>query len=187
MVAITAGVRLMPLLLMTDAFNPTRAKAVLLPCHRPLTRRRPQEIKIDAYFGRKVAVDASMSIYQFLIAMQRPDGSNMLTNDAGEVTSHITGRMYRTTKMLEVGIKPLYVFDGKAPDLKRGTLDDRKEKREEADAALAKAKEDGDQEAIEKVRDGVIPANHLRRMCERRLAHRQRRSRVASRRAETAL
>jgi len=159
MAAIPAGVRLMPLLLMTASFSLMLAKAVL-SCHRPLTRRRFQEIKIEAYFGYKVAVDASMSIYQFLIAMQRPDGSNMLTNDAGEVTSHITGLMYRTTKMLEVGIKPLYVFDGKAPELKRGTLDDRKEKREEADAALAKAKEDGDQEAIEKVRHGVIPAYH---------------------------
>jgi hypothetical protein len=111
-----------------------------------------QEIKIDSYFGRKVAVDASMSIYQFLIAMQRPDGTNMLTNDAGEVTSHITGLMFRTTKMLEVGIKPVYVFDGKPPDLKKGTLDDRREKRQEADEALAKAKEEGDQEGVEKVR-----------------------------------
>jgi flap endonuclease-1 len=111
-----------------------------------------QEIKIEAYFGRKVAVDASMSIYQFLIAMQRPDGTNMLTNDAGEVTSHINGLMMRTTKMLECGIKPVYVFDGKPPDLKKGTLDDRREKRQEADEALAKAKEEGDQEAVEKVR-----------------------------------
>ena len=62
-----------------------------------------QEIKVDSYFGRKVAVDASMSMYQFLIAMQRPDGTNMLTNDAGEVTSHINGLMMRTTKLLECG------------------------------------------------------------------------------------
>lgn len=109
-----------------------------------------QEIKIEAYFGRKVAVDASMSIYQFLIAMQRPDGTNMLTNDAGEVTSHINGLMMRTTKMLECGIKPVYVFDGKPPELKKGTLDDRREKRQEADEALAKAKEEGNQEDVEK-------------------------------------
>jgi len=112
-----------------------------------------QEVKIEAYFGRKVAVDASMSIYQFLIAMQRPDGTNMLTNDSGEVTSHINGLMHRTTKMLECGIKPVFVFDGKPPELKKGTLDDRREKREEADAALAKAKEENDQEAVEKVNE----------------------------------
>ncbi len=81
---------------------------------------------MESYFGRKVAVDASMSIYQFLIAMQNRDGSMMLTNDAGEVTSHLQGLMNRTAKMLECGIKPAYVFDGKPPDLKKGTLDDRK-------------------------------------------------------------
>ena len=36
----------------------------------------------------------------------------MLTNDAGEVTSHLTGMFYRTIKLFEVGIKPVYVFDG---------------------------------------------------------------------------
>ena len=34
--------------------------------------------------GRKIAIDASMSIYQFLIAV-RSDGSQ-LTNEAGEIT-----------------------------------------------------------------------------------------------------
>lgn len=85
-----------------------------------------QEVTMESYFGRKVAVDASMSIYQFLIAMQNRDGSMMLTNDAGEVTSHLQGLMNRTAKMLECGIKPAFVFDGKPPDLKKGTLDDRK-------------------------------------------------------------
>ena len=39
-------------------------------------------------FGRKVAVDASMSIYQFLIAVRQKDGE-MLTNDAGETTRQV--------------------------------------------------------------------------------------------------
>lgn len=39
---------------------------------------------IKSYFGRKVAIDASMSIYQFLIAV-RSDG-NQLTNSSGETT-----------------------------------------------------------------------------------------------------
>jgi flap endonuclease-1 len=38
-------------------------------------------------FGRKVAIDASMSIYQFLIAVRQKDGE-MLTNDAGETTRY---------------------------------------------------------------------------------------------------
>lgn len=44
-----------------------------------------QEHEMKTLFGRKVAVDASMSIYQFLIAVRQKDGE-LLTNDAGETT-----------------------------------------------------------------------------------------------------
>ncbi|GAB1602826.1 flap endonuclease 1-like [Argonauta hians] len=104
--------------------------------------------EIKNYFGRKIAIDASMSIYQFLIAV-RQDGSN-LTNESGETTSHLMGIFYRTIRMIEHGIKPVYVFDGKPPDMKSGELEKRKEKREEAQKALEKAEEIGDTESAEK-------------------------------------
>ena len=46
-----------------------------------------QEHKIGTLFGRKVAIDASMSIYQFLIAVRQQDGQ-LLQNDAGEITRY---------------------------------------------------------------------------------------------------
>lgn len=46
-----------------------------------------QEHKINTLFGRKVAIDASMSIYQFLIAVRQQDGQ-LLQNDAGEITRY---------------------------------------------------------------------------------------------------
>lgn len=107
-----------------------------------------KEQEIKNYFGRKVAVDASMCIYQFLIAV-RQDG-NQLMNDDGETTSHLMGMFYRSIRMLENGIKPVYVFDGKPPDMKSGELEKRKERREEAQKALEKAEEAGDEENIEK-------------------------------------
>ena len=55
-----------------------------------------KECEIKNYFGRKVAIDASMSLYQFLIAV-RADG-NMLTDDDGETTSHLVGMFYRTIR-----------------------------------------------------------------------------------------
>lgn len=55
-----------------------------------------KEATIQSYFGRKVAIDASMSIYQFLIAV-RSDG-NVLMNEAGETTSHLMGMFYRTLR-----------------------------------------------------------------------------------------
>ncbi|CAG8475473.1 16065_t:CDS:2 [Cetraspora pellucida] len=104
----------------------------------------PNAIKsneIKNYFGRKVAIDASMSIYQFLIAV-RQDGQQ-LTADSGETTSHLMGIFYRTIRMVENGIKPCYVFDGKPPTLKSGELAKRLERKKEANKKLEEAQEAG--------------------------------------------
>ena len=67
-----------------------------------------KEKEIGNYFGRKVAVDASMSLYQFLIAVRSGPEGEVLTNEAGEVTSHLQGMFYRTIRMLDSGIKPVW-------------------------------------------------------------------------------
>ncbi|CAL2268812.1 unnamed protein product [Prunus armeniaca] len=108
-----------------------------------------KEQKFESYFGRKIAIDASMSIYQFLIVVGR-SGTEMLTNEAGEVTSHLQGMFSRTIRLLEAGIKPLYVFDGKPPDLKKQELAKRYSKRADATEDLAAAVEVGNKEDIEK-------------------------------------
>ncbi|CAF3150205.1 unnamed protein product [Rotaria socialis] len=107
-----------------------------------------KEGEMKNYFGRKIAVDASMSIYQFLIAV-RQNGEN-LTNDNGEITSHLMGMFYRTIRMVEHGIKPVYVFDGKPPQMKSKELEKRLERRTEAEAEMSKAAEAGDEEAFDK-------------------------------------
>ena len=75
-----------------------------------------REVELKSLHGRKIAVDASMAIYQFLIAV-RSGGPNhaatMLTNADGETTSHIQGMFNRTIRFLTEGIKPCFVFDGK--------------------------------------------------------------------------
>lgn len=113
-----------------------------------------KENEIKNYFGRKVAVDASMSIYQFLIAV-RQDGS-VLTNDSGETTSHLMGIFYRTIRMVDNGIKPVYVFDGKPPTMKGGELAKRAERREEAKKNLEQATESGDIAGVEKFSKRIV-------------------------------
>ncbi|KAF9169188.1 Elongation of fatty acids protein 2 [Mortierella sp. AD011] len=108
-----------------------------------------KEDDIKNYFGRKVAIDASMSIYQFMIAVRQQDGQ-LLQNEQGETTSHLMGMFYRTLRMVDNGIKPVYVFDGKPPTLKSGELAKRTQKRKEATASKEEAEEIGDQEAIDK-------------------------------------
>ncbi|XP_064997747.1 flap endonuclease 1-A-like isoform X1 [Musa acuminata AAA Group] len=108
-----------------------------------------KEQKFESYFGRKIAIDASMSIYQFLIVVGRT-GMETLTNEAGEVTSHLQGMFNRTIRLLESGIKPVYVFDGQPPELKKQELAKRYSKREDATKDLNTAIETGDTEGIEK-------------------------------------
>jgi len=107
-----------------------------------------KEGEMKNYFGRKIAIDASMCLYQFLIAV-RQDGSQ-LQNEAGEVTSHLNGLFYRTIRMIENGLKPVYVFDGKPPKMKSHELEKRKEHREKAKEDLEEAKETGTTEEIDK-------------------------------------
>ncbi|XP_032524084.2 flap endonuclease 1 [Danaus plexippus] len=107
-----------------------------------------KETEIKNYFGRKVAIDASMSLYQFLIAV-RSQGAQLTSVD-GETTSHLMGTFYRTIRLIEDGIKPVYVFDGKPPDMKSHQLNKRAERREEAEKELQKATEAGDTASIDK-------------------------------------
>ncbi|EAL64957.1 hypothetical protein DDB_G0284987 [Dictyostelium discoideum AX4] len=118
----------------------------------------PTSIKTNIlknYFGRIIAIDASTSLYQFLIAMNA-DVSSALTNQLGETTSHLQGMFYRTIKLISRGIKPIYVFDGSAPVLKSGELAKRQARRKEAKENLKEATEVGTNEEVQKFAKRVI-------------------------------
>lgn len=104
----------------------------------------------EAFTGRTIAIDASMCLYQFLIMIREGhSGAYMnLTNQEGEVTSHIVGFITRTIRLMEAGIKPVYVFDGKPPELKMGEIEARRAKKKEAEQVLEEAKEAGDSEQV---------------------------------------
>ncbi|KAK6205035.1 PIN domain-like protein [Scheffersomyces amazonensis] len=101
-----------------------------------------KEFQLKNLFGRKVAIDASMCLYQFLIAVRQSDGQQ-LVNEDGETTSHLSGMFYRTIRLIENNIKPVYVFDGKPPVLKGGELEKRLLKREAAQKQLDLLKDEG--------------------------------------------
>lgn len=89
-----------------------------------------------------------MSIYSFLIAV-RSDGQQLMS-DTGDTTSHLMGMFYRTLRIVENGIKPLYVFDGAPPKLKSGELAKRFQRKSEAQEQHEEAKETGTAEEVEK-------------------------------------
>ena len=120
-----------------------------------------KEKEMDNLNDRKVAIDASMAIYQFLVAVRTsgPGGASaQLTNEAGDVTSHIQGMFNRTIKMMESGVKVVYVFDGKPPQMKGGELAKRIAKRAKAETDLSAANEAGDVDDIDKFSRRLVKA-----------------------------
>jgi flap endonuclease-1 len=91
--------------------------------------RQPTELGHLA--GRVIALDAYNTLYQFLSIIRQPDGTPLM-NSKGEVTSHLSGVLYRTAKLVEAGIKPVYVFDGVPPEEKAKVLEARTAVRREA-------------------------------------------------------
>lgn len=115
------------------------------------------EDDIKNYFGRLIAIDASMSLYQFIVAVRTDDlGLFTLTNDFGQTTSHLQGLFYRTIRMLTNGLKPVFVFDGKPPELKSGELARRRKNKEKAVEELENATDEGDKEAIKKLNKRTV-------------------------------
>jgi len=99
--------------------------------------------------GRIVACDASMAMYQFLVITQgfnQNSGLTEMTDKEGNKTAHLVGLMNRTIQFMENGIKPIWVFDGKAPDLKRGEIAKRQKAKQEAQKKFEEAQESGDLE-----------------------------------------
>ncbi|OBA20895.1 flap endonuclease 1 [Metschnikowia bicuspidata var. bicuspidata NRRL YB-4993] len=117
-----------------------------------------KELTMKNLFGRKIAIDASMCLYQYLIAVRQQDGQQ-LTSEDGETTSHLLGMFYRTIRMVENGLKPLYVFDGKPPVLKGGELEKRLLKRQEAEKQMAELKETGTVEELMKFEKRTVRAS----------------------------
>jgi len=104
-----------------------------------------RQIKLESLSTKVIAVDAFNFIFQFLSNIRGPDGS-LLRDSKGRVTSHLSGLFYRNLKLMQNGIKLIYVFDGKPPLLKLKTLEARAKRREEAFEAWKKAKEAGELE-----------------------------------------
>lgn len=99
------------------------------------------EVELEALRGKVVALDAYNMLYQFLAAIRQPDGTPLM-DSKGRVTSHLSGLFYRTINLLEAGLRPVYVFDGKPPSLKERELERRRKLKEEAERKLEEARKE---------------------------------------------
>ena len=110
-----------------------------------------KQVQMEQLTGKVVACDASMAIYQFLIATQGfakmgNPGLLELKDADGNLTGHLVGLYHRTIQFMEHGVKPIWVFDGKPPEMKSQELEKRKELKAAAEEEKDAAIENGDWE-----------------------------------------
>ncbi|KAK7395619.1 hypothetical protein VNO78_16183 [Psophocarpus tetragonolobus] len=96
----------------------------------PVGRR----VSVETLAGKTLAVDASIWMVQFVKAM-RDDKGEMVRN------AHLLGFFRRICKLLFLRTKPVFVFDGGTPALKRRTVVARRRQRENAQAKVRKTAE----------------------------------------------
>jgi flap endonuclease-1 len=110
---------------------------------------QPRSLPWDELSGKTLAVDGYNAIYQFLATIRQADGQ-LLTDANGAVTSHLVGVLFRTTSLLSQGVRPVWVFDGRPPELKAATLSARFRAKERAETERAEALAVGDLETAKR-------------------------------------
>ena len=97
--------------------------------------------------GKRVAVDASLVIYQNLLNIgNRP----LFKNSKGKVTNHLSGLFYKIVNYKSLNIEMIFVFDGKPPEIKSDTIKDRKNKSDNAKLKMENAVTQEDKDKYEK-------------------------------------
>ena len=71
--------------------------------------------RVESLEGKRLAIDSSIWLYHFRMAMRDKEGRTLHN-------AHILGFLWRILKLLYYGIRPVFVFDGGAPVMKRQTL-----------------------------------------------------------------
>tara|TARA_B100001996_G_scaffold317526_1_gene260870 strand:- start:383 stop:1411 length:1029 start_codon:yes stop_codon:yes gene_type:complete len=120
---------------------------------------QPENLELASLSGQRIGVDAFLTAFQFLTTIRdrSPEGDGgPLKSSNGKVVSHLMGFLNRTTSLLAAGIKPVFIFDGKAPELKADELAMRKARRDEARKTHQEALEAGDFALAQKMAQRII-------------------------------
>ena len=108
-----------------------------------------KETSIDQLRGNSFAVDSFNVLYQFISTIRQRDGS-LLTDSQGNITSHLSGLFYRTTKLMSHNLKLAFVFDGISPELKTKERLRRAQLKHDAHIKFREAKAKGDVDDMKK-------------------------------------
>lgn len=120
---------------------------------------KPESINLRDLSDKRVAIDTFLVAYQFITSIRSrgegQDGSP-LRDSKGRTISHLMGFLDRASVMIENGIDPVFVFDGTPHDLKLGTLNDRKERKKEAQMKWEEAVSNEDWNTAQKLGSQIV-------------------------------
>jgi flap endonuclease-1 len=115
-----------------------------------------EEYPFNRFEGYTVPVEASMMMYSTVIAI-RSSGQD-LTNDQGQIVSHLQVIMYKILFFLENKMTPIFIFDGKPPPEKEEVLKERRKIKQEAQEEIKNNKDHTSEEYIEKFKKSYSPS-----------------------------
>lgn len=104
-----------------------------------------KQYEFSRFAGMSVAIDTSLIVHQSAVAL-RSTGKD-LKNAKGELTSHLYGIFFKILIFLQYGMKPIFVFDGKAPDIKNETIKNRSAKKKIAQKNIDQLEESIDSDS----------------------------------------
>ena len=97
-----------------------------------------KEISLDGLKGKILAIDSYNHLYQYLTTIRSADGKPLM-DSKGNITSHLTGLFTRSANLMQRGIRLVFVFDGKPPELKHREIARRAEIKSEAEILYREA------------------------------------------------
>ncbi len=101
-------------------------------------------LRLQNLRGKSFAVDANNELYQFLALIRMTDGTP-LQDSHSNITSHIAGLMFRSTRLIcDFNMRLVFVFDGQPPKLKQQEIVKRRKLREKATNEWKDALKTGD-------------------------------------------
>jgi flap endonuclease-1 len=106
-----------------------------------------EDTTMDAMRGKRIGIDSFLLAFQFLTTIRdrSPTGDGgSLKSANGKVVAHLMGFLSRASLLLSKGVKPVFIFDGTHPELKKDEMDARRARREQAEQEWKAALEAGD-------------------------------------------
>jgi flap endonuclease-1 len=113
-----------------------------------------ESVSLYTFQGKRVAIDTSIFLYRALTNVR--SNGDYLRNHEGKVVSHLVGIFHNTILYLSLGIKPIYIFDGKPPNEKYECIQERKKRAHECHKQMEKATNPAEKQKHEK---GTIRIN----------------------------